>query len=95
MKNKLLFITLFLTTNAGFCETTARTAVVHSAIIKFALAMLGVLVSSFIIYAGLAIYNKFFVEQRNIKFSPEQEILKTPKNIDEAIKFFINKNSIK
>lgn len=93
MKNKLLLITLFLTTNAGFCATTARTAVVHSAIIKFTLAMAGVIISSIVIFAGLSIYNKFFVKSSN--FSSEEEIVKAPKTKEDAIKFFINKNWIK
>lgn len=93
MKNKLLLITLFLTTNAGFCETTARNAVVHSAMIKFGLAMAGVIISSIVIYLGLSIYNKFFVKSPSL--SPEEEIVKTPKTKEEAIKFFINKNKLK
>lgn len=93
MKYKFLLITLFLTTNAGFCETTARNAVIHSAMIKFALAMAGVIISSIVIFAGLSIYNKFFVKSSNL--SPEEEIVKTPKTVEEAIKFFINKNRLK
>ena len=94
MKNKLLLITLFLTTNAGFCETTARNAVVHSALIKFGLAMAGVAISSFVIFAGLTLYNKFFVKTNRFN-GVDEEFVKTPKTTEEAIKFFIRKNRLK
>ena len=95
MKNKIFntFLALiFLTANAGLCEQT-RSAVMHNAIIKFGLAMGGVALSSIIIFAGLTLYNKFFVKQQR-PHSLEEEILKTPKTTEEAIKFFINKNKL-
>jgi len=94
LKNKLLLITLFLTTNAGFCETTARNAVVHSALIKFGLAMGGVALSSFVIFAGLTIYNKIFVKQDKFQ-RLDEDLTKTPKTTEEAIKLFIRKNRLK
>ncbi len=95
MKNKIFntFLTLiFLTANAGLCEQT-RSAVMHTAVIKFGLAMGGVALSSIIIFTGLTVYNKFFVKQQR-PHSLEEEILKTPKTTEEAIKFFINKNKL-
>ena len=65
----------------------------HTAVIKFGLAMGGVALSSIIIFAGLTVYNKFFVKQQR-PHSPEEEILKTPKTTEEAIKFFINRNKL-
>ena len=53
----------------------------------------GVALSSIIIFAGLTVYNKFFVKQQR-PHSPEEEILKTPKTTEEAIKFFINRNKL-
>lgn len=53
----------------------------------------GVALSSIIIFAGLTVYNKFFVKQQR-PHSLEEEILKTPKTTEEAIKFFINKNKL-
>ncbi len=93
MKNKFLttlFTLIFLTANTGFCEET-RSAVMHTAIIKFGIVMGGVALSSIIIYVGLTLYNKFFVTPK-YPHSPEEEILKTPKTKEEAINFFINKN---
>lgn len=82
---------MFLTVNAGLCETTRNTAM-STAITKFLLAMGGVALSSIIIYTGLTVYNKFFV--RNKSHSIEDEILKTPKTVDDAVKFFIQKNKL-
>lgn len=95
MKNKFfntLLTFIFLTANAGLCEQT-RSAVMHNTIIKFGLAMGGVALSSIIIFAGLTVYNRLFVKQQKVH-SPEEEILKTPRTPEEAIKFFINKNKL-
>ena len=95
MKNKIIntiFTFIFLTANAGLCEQT-RSAVMHNAIIKFGLAMGGVALSSIIIFVGLTIYNKFFFFFARPN-SLEEEILKTPKTTEDAIKFFINKNKL-
>lgn len=95
MKNKVfntVFTLLFLTANAGLCEQT-RSAVMQTGVIKFALAMGGVVLSSLIIFLGLLIYNKIFIKH-HISGSPVEDILKTPKTTEEAIKFFIHKNKI-
>lgn len=62
--------------------------------IKFLFAMGGVALSSFMIFAGLSIYNKFFVERRGMKFDKEDS-LSTPNNIDDAVTFFIKKNKLR
>lgn len=96
MKNKIfLTITLLiLTANAGLCEQT-RTVAVQDIAIKFGLAMIGVVVSSFIIFAGLAIYNKIRENSSKTNLNIEDDILKTPKSVDSAIKFFIQKNKLR
>lgn len=55
--------------------------------------MVGVMLASIVIWLGLATYNKI-LESKNITHN-EDEILKTPKTIDEAVQFFINKNKLK
>lgn len=95
MKNKIfttLLTLIILTANAGYCS--ARSAVVQNIAIKFGLAMVGVVVSSIMIYLILAIYNKIISKNNNL-LSENEEILKTPKTVDEAIKFFIYKNRLK
>lgn len=91
MKNKIfsLVITLILTANAGFCTQT-RTVAISDLMIKFVIAMVGVMLASIIIWAGLAVYNKILSNQKPAP--AEEETLKTPKTIDEAVKFFISKN---
>ena len=54
----------------------------------------GVALSSLIIFIGLTIYNKFFVHSR-LDGNSEDDVLKTPRSIDEALTFFIKKNKIK
>ena len=53
----------------------------------------GVVLSSVIIYIGLTLYNKFFVQVR--RHSIEDEILRTPKSTEEAVRFFIQKNKLR
>lgn len=65
----------------------------HKAVIKFLKAMGGVALSSFVIYAGLALYNKFFVKS-DPDGTCEEDVLKTPHSTDSAIDFFIKKNKI-
>ncbi len=60
---------------------------------KFILAMLGVLVSSLIIFVGLSLYNKiresFFAP--SIKSDNKKEVLEDPLDLNEAVKSFLNK----
>lgn len=94
LKNKfILTITLLIfTANAGLCEQT-RTVAVQDLMIKFIIAMVGVMLASFVIWAGLAVYNKILIKSNTT--ASDEEILKTPKTTEEAIRFFIQKNKLK
>ena len=74
--------------------TTAAPVSFHNAVIKFLKAMGGVALSSFIIFAGLAIYNRFFVKQR-LDGNREDDVLKNSHSVDEALIFFIKQNKLK
>jgi hypothetical protein len=54
----------------------------------------GVIVASIVIWLGLTIYNKILMRNKRI-LSEEEEILVTPRTIDEAIKFFVRKNRLR
>lgn len=71
----------------------ASQQLLHKTIFKFLCAMGGVVLSSLLIFGGLTIYNKIFVKQPIIS-SAEDEILTTPKTVDDAVNFFIKKNKI-
>ncbi len=62
---------------------------------KFIITMVGVLLSSIVIWLGLTIYNKFFVKNRFKQASIEDDTMNTPKTIEEAVTFFIKKNRLK
>ena len=91
MKNKifLTILTILFAENAGY----SMPASAHSVIVKFSLAMGGVLISTLVIFLGLTIYNKIR-EKYLSELTTEEEVLKTPKTRDDAIKFFIRKNKI-
>lgn len=65
-----------------------------SAIIKFATVMFAVMISSFVIYLGLAIWNAILNRSRR-KTIDYEATLKAPKSVDEAILLFIQKNKLK
>ncbi len=100
----LAALVLIVSAGMGFCaadtvqqagQALPQTQVTfYSAAIKFLKAMAGVAISSFIIYAGLTIYNKFFVKTP-LDGNSEEDVLKTPHSTDEALTFFIKKNKIK
>ncbi len=98
MENKTFLKTLIIpaaviivTALPGFC---AQTVSLKQTAIKFLLAMGGVALSSVIIYAGLSVYNKFFVQHKSINFNKEDS-LSTPDNVDDAVDFFIRKNKLR
>ena len=78
-----------MTANAGYTMPAAAKGV----LIKFSVAMTGVVVSTLLIYVGLTVYNKIRSKFCD-NISPEEEVLKHPKTKDEAIKFYIRKNKI-
>ena len=51
--------------------------------------MVGVIVASVVIWLGLAVYNKILAGKNISSF--DDDVLKTPKTIDDAVKFFIKK----
>ncbi len=62
--------------------------------VSLILAMAGIIVFSFALYIILALYNRFFVPSYLKNHDLYNDSLKTPSDIDEAIKGFILKNKI-
>lgn len=60
---------------------------------RFLLAMLGVAVSSFLIFAVLSVYNKIrgFVSTPIVNKEEEPSSLETPDNLNDAIKSFLDR----
>lgn len=92
MKNRVYFTFLMLifSANAAFSIPLA----LKDAIVKFSLAMGGVIASSVLIFFGLSVYNKIR-EKNNNEYLHEEDALKTPKTTEDAIEFFIRKNRLK
>ena len=105
----LIALVYFLTNDIGHCaaasnaaqsvqpvaKVTTGTAVpsLHGTIIKFLYAMAGVVISSFLIFGGLTIYNRIFGRNVNIS-NTANDVLRTPKTKEDAIIFFIKKNKL-
>lgn len=97
---------IILSVNAGFCTEQiaqhvpseqaipVKETAVSLTVTKFIITMAGVLLSSIVIWAGLTIYNKFFVKNNGHRSSLNDDILNTPKTIVEAVTFFIKKNKL-
>ena len=95
----------FIASQNGFCNSEVANQIPaiaeqapdvakHEAIIKFAIAMAGVMLSSFVIFAGLWIYNKFFVDKSLFPNNDKDDVLNTPKTVEEAVTFFIKRNKL-
>lgn len=65
-----------------------------SAIIKFATVMFAVMLSSFVIFVGLSIWNAILNRSRS-KTIDYEATLKEPQSVDEAVLLFIQKNKLK
>lgn len=106
----LAVIAFAFTAQSGICaeavKTTAQAAAgaavqipskqtgIQDTAIKFILAMGGVMLSSFLIYAGLTIYNKFFADKSLFHNKEDDDILNTPKTAEDAVTFFIKRNKL-
>lgn len=106
----LLFaVGIILTANTGLCvedlaqqvpaaaaQIPAKTGGgVQLTVSKFIVTMIGVLLSSVVIWGGLTVYNKFFAEKNIYGSSNDDEVLRTPKTVEEAVTFFIKRNKLK
>ena len=65
-----------------------------SAIVKFATVMFAVMISSFVIFLGLSIWNAIVKRSRGQKKDYDLN-LSTPNTLDDAVLFFIHKNKMK
>ncbi len=92
MKNKFV-ISIFLALLVVFTAAMPSFASVKQVAVKFLYAMGGVVLSSVIIFAGLTLYNRFFVSPKYTK--NDDATLKTPDNTEDAISFFIKKNKLR
>lgn len=62
---------------------------------KFTLAMIGVLISSVLIFIGLTLYNRFFHNPKmNEKTTYDENTLEPAKNLDNAISNFLNRTNM-
>lgn len=98
---------IILSANSGICADEivqhipaaadalpSKEAGVQITVTKFIVTMGGVVLSSILIWAGLSVYNKFFVKNDGRRGSVNDDILNTPKTISEAVTFFIKKNKL-
>ncbi len=102
MKNKLFNIILTAmavsyTALPSFAQKTVEQNVPSMKFImtKFGIAMIGVMAFSLLLYIGLSLYNKFFVDEQIKNFKLRKDSLRTPSDKDEAIMMFIAKNKLK
>ena len=79
---------ILFTAGPAFCAPIS----IKQTALKFLYAMGGVALSSFIIFAGLTIYNKLFVKKHKRN---DDDDLSTPDSIDDAVVFFIKKNKLR
>ena len=100
MKNKIInkiilsAMAVYITAMPVFAKTFSHPEL-KFVIKKFGIAMIGVMLFSFVLYLGLAFYNKFFVSEQIKDFKLRKDSLRTPSDKDEAVMMFIAKNKLK
>ena len=92
MENKIKFLIICFVLSTG--AASAAPISFKTAAVKFGWAMLGVLVSSLLLFLGLSLYNKIRNNLQTTVFQDE-EITQTPKTKEQAVDFYINKNRLK
>ena len=101
MKNKFLkflklvmLAVLLCTADVAFADNSAN-LMLKSVISKYSIVLLAIVVFSVVLYAGLSLYNKFFVSAKIKDYKLKQDSLRTPSDKDDAILNFITKNRLK
>lgn len=111
MKNKKVIIysilltgLLILSVNSGWCtgadaantvQQGASVMPVTAVLKKFGLAMGAVFISLAVIWFGLNMFKKLTTKSLHNSKDIYNDGLSSPKNVDEAIVFFINKNKLR
>lgn len=99
----ILAAVIILSANTGLCVDDIAQHVpavdeaqsgVSLTMSKFVVTMIGVIVSSIVIWGGLSVYNKFFVKY-NSGNPPLRKTFNTPKNLEDAVTFFIKRNKLR
>lgn len=99
----VITVVLGISASAGYCTAeiakdipalAQKATPANSTILKFLIAMGGVIFSSLIIFGCLKLYNKFRAGCKSIQNSDSDDALKTPKNMDDAVTFFIKRNKL-
>lgn len=89
-----ILVVLFSSANFAYAFPTVP-AEMKTVIVKFSLAMMGVVLFSIVISVGLSLYNKFFVSSHIKDYKLNRDSLRTPEDKDEAVMLFITKNRLK
>ena len=95
LKNKIFLsvITIVIAMQPCFAITISNEMLFAAK--KFILAMIGVLISSILIYIGLSLYNKFFHNPKiNEKTTYDENTLEPAKTLDNAISNFLNRTDV-
>lgn len=88
-----ILVVLFCTTNFAYANIPHLSAIKTIAV-KYSIVIAAVVGFSILLCFGLSIYNKFFVAAHLKDKDFENSSLKSPTDIDAAIRMFISKNRL-
>ena len=95
LKNSVLLSVIIAGMTVLPCFATQTQSEIMFTAKKFLLAMLGVAISSILIFVGLTIYNKLFHNpKKNEKSNFDENSLEPAKDIDSAISNFLNRTKM-
>lgn len=83
-----------VTTQTAQAAAEPENSELVAAIIKFATVMFAVMLSSFVIFLGLSLWNAILKRSRS-KTIDYEATLKEPQSVDEAVLLFIQKNKLR
>lgn len=87
------FAVVLSTVNAALCANEKFEALKPS-IVKFSLVLLAIVFFMMLIYIGLSVYNRFFVESKFKDYKLKKYSLDSASDTDEAILNYISKNKL-
>lgn len=89
-----ILVVLFCTTNFAYAKNP-HLHTIKTIAVKYSIVIAAVVGFSILLCIGLSIYNRFFVSAHLKDKNLENASLKSPTDIDDAIRMFIAKNRLK
>lgn len=89
-----ILVVLFCTTNFAYAKVP-HLHTVKTIAVRYSIVIAAIVSFSILLCVGLSVYNKFFVSAHLKDKNLENASLKSPTDVEDAIRMFIAKNRLK